>query len=322
MRFAVLLTGIMALLCSAWRGAAQSPAGNVRFMNIAGKRYVYAQDVAKYYGLEYAPGRENCTLSNKWTRITVDYDKNSAYINGRKVFLFYPALERGGRVFISELDFLKLIDPIMRNQALTGHKMGLVMLDPGHGGTDEGGRGRSYREKDLVLRMAHKVKYYLELKGYKVRMTRGGDNFVSLEQRVEMAKQQGADIFVSIHTNIAANRDVAGMETFVLPPTGVASTHGSRNNNWEPGNKFDANNTRLGYEIHRAMIEQVQAEDRGLKRARFHVLRNISCPAVLIEAGFLSNRTEEKMLGQNAYQNKIASAIAEGIMRYHRAMTR
>jgi N-acetylmuramoyl-L-alanine amidase len=121
--------------------------------------------------------------------------------------------------------------------------------------------------------------------------------------------------------NIASDRNVNGIETFVMTPAGAASTY-DRKTNWrrENGNSFDKNNLRLGYEIHKSMIKKTKAPDRGVKRARFVVLKDAPCPAVLLETGFLSNPKEERALGRGSYQQTLALAIAEGIIKYSRAV--
>ncbi len=311
------ITGFFILLYTSTFASASSAGGKVRYLRYAGRKYVYLRDVAAYYGMKCTIGKKRALLYSKYSRIGFTYDKNSGYLNGVKVHYFHPPFLRGNDAFISENDFLKYIDPILRSYALPTHKVGTILLDPGHGGKDDGGKGRYYKEKDIVFRIALKTKYYLEKKGYKVILTRSTDKLIPLEQRPVQAK---ADLLVSIHTNIAGTESVSGIETFALPPTGVSSTHGSNHNGWEPGNKFDRNNTRLGYEIQKSLIKATGGPDRGLKCARFMVLKKAVCPAILVETGFLSNHAEELKLGNNAWQNKIAQAIADGIYHYHKAM--
>ncbi len=90
----------------------------------------------------------------------------------------------------------------------------------------------------------------------------------------------------------------------------------------ENGNKNDNNNFRLAYEVQKSLITRLKANDRGIRRARFRVLTKTHCPAILVEAGFLSHRAEELKLGTEAYQYSIANSIALGIMKYHQQMSR
>ncbi|MDD3117894.1 MAG: N-acetylmuramoyl-L-alanine amidase [Victivallales bacterium] len=292
----------------------------VRFISYKGKRYVYLRDVAAYYGMQMIANPKNCGMIGKKFKLFMYFDKSYATLNDTVIHLFYPPLNQNGTPMISETDFLRQIDPIFRNSALVRHYIRTIVIDPGHGGNDEGARGRIYREKDLALEMGLKLRDALEKMGYKVVMTRTDDRTVSLEQRTRLAASVKADIFISIHCNKAADRSVSGLETFAMPAIGAPSTYGSSNNRRTSGNRRDNNNTRLGFEIQHAVKNATRANDRGLKRSRFFVLRNVSCPAVLIETGFLSNRAEEHRLGIDSYQDKITSAIVSAIFKYHRAM--
>jgi N-acetylmuramoyl-L-alanine amidase len=313
----IILFLIVALNPGVW-GAS----GQIRFTWAFGKRYVYLKDVAAYYGMKAYVGRNQCDLVSRYSKLIFYYDKKEGYLNGTKVYFAHAPFKRGGDAFVSEKDFLIFIDPILRYKAIPDHKMKLIMIDAGHGGSDEGGKGKRYKEKNIVLNIAQKVKQYLAQKNYRVIMTRDWDRALTLEQRTDMAKRQKADIFVSIHANIAGS-SVKGIETFCLAPAGTASTHDSKaKNQKESGNNFDKNNSKLAYEIHKELVKRTQAVDRGVKHARFFVLKNASCPAVLIETGFLSNYYEERKLGMPSYQDAIARAIANGIIRYHQAMSK
>ncbi len=299
---------------------AVKPGGGVRFVMYNGKRYVYLRDVADYYKMQPVISSKTCALYGKKFQISMFYDKTYAFVNGLLVHLFYPPVYRNGNAMLSEVDFLRQLDPIFRDYSLTRHVVRTIMIDPGHGGKDEGGRGRLYREKDITLRLGIKLKKALEKMGYKVLMTRTGDQTLTLDQRADMTTAAKADLFISIHCNKTTNRSVCGLETFIMPATGTPSTYGSSNNGKAPGNRLDGNNTRLGYEVHSSVREATSAYDRGLKRARFFVIRNANCPSVLIETGFLSNRFEERRLAEDSYQDKIVDGIVKGIYTYQRAM--
>jgi N-acetylmuramoyl-L-alanine amidase len=217
-----------------------------------------------------------------------------------------------------------MIDPVLRSKAVPTHRMRVIAIDPGHGGSDRGAKGRLYEEKALVLGIAYKLRNVLRKKGYQVVMTRDRDVFPSLKQRPEYANKRHADIFISLHANSAGKKSyINGIETFSATPAGAASTHDSKPKyKRENGNSYDKNNSRLAYEIHKSLIKKTKAEDRGLKKARFLVIREAKCPAVLLELGFLTNPREERALGRSAYQQALADAIAEGIMNYHKVLNR
>ncbi|OGV49342.1 MAG: hypothetical protein A2X49_11690 [Lentisphaerae bacterium GWF2_52_8] len=287
----------------------------------SGHTYVYLQDVANYYGFCFSTTKERGTISNKYSRFVFNYDSRRGTFNGVQINYLYAPFLRGGQGFISEQDFRCLIDPLLRNKALYRHKMRLVVLDPGHGGNDKGASSWLYREKDLSLQLAKKIRTLLQKKGYTVLLTRESDFFISLEGRCAVANRKGADLFVSIHCNAAYDRSINGIETFTMPPAGAPSTASAKSDAGKAlGNKYDKNNFRLAYEIHKSLVLKTGATDRGLKHARFYVLKNTSCPSVLVEAGFLSNSTEERSLGRKEYQDMIAQSIADGIVRYDKAL--
>jgi N-acetylmuramoyl-L-alanine amidase len=197
------------------------------------------------------------------------------------------------------------------------------MLDPGHGGKDKGGLGKRFYEKTIALSLTRKVANLLRARGYKVYLTRASDRFINLKKRPALAARVGADIFVSIHANKAKNTSVSGIESFYMTPRGATSTYSRKpSNKGYQSNYNDANNIALSYWIQRSLIAKTKAIDRGIKQARFMVLKEATCPATLIEVGFLSNSREENRLGTQWYQNKLAQGIVEGILRYHYQLKR
>ena len=165
--------------------------------------------------------------------------------------------------------------------------------------------------------MALKLRAALRKLGFQVIMTRGADSTLSLQGRAELCKKYKPDLFISIHCNAAAQKTISGIETFAMTPNGCASSNDSKpGNSTGTGNSFDKNNYRMAYEIQKALLKNTKAEDRGVKHARFFVLRNASCPAVLIETGFISNLRESALLNRADYQAKIVNAIVAGVLNY------
>lgn len=315
-RFLLIVLLFMSLADSVFAASNQ-----IRYTTYLGRKYVYLRDVASYYGMKYFIWQKTCGIYNSSSKIIFNYENREGSVNGFTVHFLYAPVFQGTEAFISEQDFLRFIDPILRNRAIPSHKMKTIMLDPGHGAHDKGGTGSLYQEKNINLQIALKVRDILASKGYLVYMTRNRDVFLSLEQRVEETKRCRADIFVSIHSNIAGKAAIEGIETFCVTPSGAPSTNDAKPvYKTERGNYFDMNNARLAYEIHRATVSRAKAYDRGVKRARFHVIRNAPCPSVLLETGFLSNSKEERALGRPNYQTALANAIAEGIINYHNAL--
>jgi N-acetylmuramoyl-L-alanine amidase len=289
----------------------------IRFTKAYGKRYVYLRDVAKYYGMSLVPVAKGCELRSRYSILHFTYQKRAGVINGVKVSYMNAPFLRGREPFISEHDFLLFIDPILRKAALKHTSIKTIMIDPGHGKKDSGAVGARFKEKDIVLQIARRLRSLLNAEGYKVVMTRDHDVFPSLRQRTDMCNNLKPDLFISIHCNSAASKTARGIETYCLTPAGEASSSSNKPEQATlHGNLRDKENARFGYEVQKSLLKHTHANDRGVKFARFFVLKNILTPGVLIETGFLSNKSEENLLGSSAYQQKIAQGIVNAVKRY------
>ena len=297
--------------------------GEVRYTKAYGRNYVYLPDVAKYYGMSCSKDGKKTVLFSKYSRLIFIIDKKTCYINDIKVDLLFPAIKYKSHCCISSMDFIKTVDPILRHWALCKEQPKTIVIDPGHGGKDNGASGKKFHEKNITLSIARKVVSLLKHIGYRVYLTRNSDVFIGLKKRPALIKLVKADMFISIHVNKADKKAVSGAECFSMTPSGASSTYSRKASaNSYPGNKNDANNIALTYWIQRSLVDKTKAVDRGVKHARFMVLKEASCPSVLVEAGFLSNAKEEKLLGTEAYQWKIARGIVQGILRYHYQLKR
>ncbi len=297
---------------------AKGGSNRIRFTKAYGRHYVYLRDIARYYDMHCYVWKKKSVVWNKRHRLTFYYNKKHANIDGVKINLMYAPFRRGIQAFVSEKDFLLMIDPLIRPYALDKRQVKLIMLDPGHGGKDNGGAGNGILEKNLTLQLAKKLQQRLRHDGYKVIMTRNRDRYVSLQQRTALCKNLSPDLFVSIHANIAAKKSVSGIETFCISPVGTASTNSKTPSfKLERGNRFDKNSANLAYQVQKRLKYYCRATDRGVKHARFYVLKNASCPAILIEVGFLSNRAEAKKLLTDNYQARLVKAIENGIISHH-----
>lgn len=308
---------------SAAEAGASSPFP-VRSLVGDGLRRLAMQDVAAYYGLQQAVRASNIHWrGGHGQEAAFEVDRRQAEINGTTVHLSHAIGEHQGQPTLGEPDFRLLIDPLLRNAALPRQSIRTIVIDPGHGGKDPGTQGARYQEKEIVLQISQRLARILRDQGYRVKMTRDTDEFLALSRRSEIARETGADLFVSIHANSAADSSVQGVETFLLPPFGTPGTYTTRAVNVErPGNAFDKQNIRLAYEIQRRTVQRTRTRDRGTKHALLEVLRNLSCPGVLLEVGFLSNSEEERRLANPNYQNRVATGIAEGINAYRQAVSR
>lgn len=316
-----ILSFVMAMIFTTSEAVGEGQ--SIRGINAYGRRYVYLRDVARYYGMNLSVWKESCVLNSKYSTITFYYDKRKGTLNDVVVHYHFAPFKKGYEPFISEKDLFLVLDPVLRHQALEPHTMRTILVDPGHGGKDHGAIGSCYREKDLSLQIAKRLKKYLTQYGYYVIMSRHNDNDLSLSDRTKLCDDKKADLFVSVHCNAAANQSASGLETFCVTPEGAPSSADSKpSGKREKGNQFDKNNCRLAYEVQKRLVELTGSMDRGVKHARFYVIRNVSCPAILVEAGFISNSNEERLLGNANYQERLAKAIADGILLYHKQLLR
>ncbi|MDD4101860.1 MAG: N-acetylmuramoyl-L-alanine amidase [Kiritimatiellae bacterium] len=259
-------------------------------------------------------------FTNSRQTVRFYHSRRKADINGVTVWLNAPpygsAPKGDWRMAGIDLDLLHLaVLPETEGPKKSLH----VMLDPGHGGSDNGARSLDppVNEKDLTLELSRKIGAALKDLGFKVSYTRTDDSTLTLDERSRLARKKKADLFISVHANHAGNKSAQGIETYVLPPSGYPGTaEGSRARGWQIGNRNDYHNTLLGFSIHRELTVLTDAIDRGLKRQSFFVLRETSCPAVLLEFGFLSNTEETLRMLDPDWQIQSAAAVAAGISSY------
>jgi N-acetylmuramoyl-L-alanine amidase len=227
----------------------------------------------------------------------------------------------GDQVFLHALDLQKNVEPLLRGFTGVLKTNRLIVIDPGHGGADPGGRNAANGrwEKEFTLDWARRLAPLLEQRGWQVFLTRSNDRDVSLAERVAFADARGADLFLSLHFNVAGGaRDQAGLETYCLTPAGMRSslTRGYEDDPAEilPNNAFDAENLQWAMRLHAALLSVNGLKDRGVRRARFlGVLRTQKRPAVLIEGGFLSNPAEAQRIADPDYRQKLAEAVARAL---------
>lgn len=255
-------------------------------------------------------------LSGKYGTFIMKPDCRTAEFNKRKIWLFSPVrYDKDGILRIEESNIEKIITPLLKRNYTIPDNAARIIIDPGHGMDDNGAVGAFSKEKDLNLSLSLKIREALEKKGFEVVMTRRDDSFLTLDARSDFAQKQQAGIFLSIHHNASENKKANGIETYSLPPGGIAATHNTIKKIPDalPGNRFDNENINLNHLIHSHLIKQLGSFDRGSKFARYKVLVNAPCPAVLIEAGFISNQQEEIEINTEERQKKCAAAIAEAL---------
>src|SRR6516225_3099422 len=295
-----------------------------KIIKISGHDYLTGDNISRFYGLHAGVVAEGEKMRFETVKNPLEFVSGSreAMINGARSWLCFPLIEQDGKYLVSRTDLAKTIEPLVRpHRVLNVGNVQTVVLDPGHGGYDKGQMSRLGYAKDFALDVARKLRPLLQAKGLRVIMTREADYFVPLEVRAKIANSARNSVFVSIHFN-ATNDDpnATGFEIFSFTPRGAPSTSDgnvtSRSFNMQPGSSVDAQSMALSACIYHSVLGQLREYDRGIKRARFAVLRLTKVPAVLIECGFLTERGESKLISNKDWRAKLAGAIGIGIENY------
>src|SRR6516162_2282762 len=293
-------------------------------IKVSGHDYLSVDNISRFYGLPAGVAGAGDKIRFETVKNPLEFVSGSreAMINGARSWLCFPVLEQDGKYLVSRTDVAKTIEPLVRpHRVLNVGNVQTIVLDPGHGGYDKGQVSRYGYEKDFALDVARKLRPLLQAKGVRVIMTREGDYFVPLEVRAQIANRARDSIFVSIHFN-ATNDDpkATGFEIFSFTPRGAPSTSDtaltSSSYSMQPGSEVDAQSMALSACIYHSLLGHIPEYDRGIKRARFAVLRLTKVPAVLIEGGFLTERGECKLIANKDWRAKLAGAIGIGIENY------
>ena len=315
--FAMPRPGHLLSLCAFFLLSAAAQAGDWTLVKFAGRDYVTVQNVADFYGLgEMQRVSNSVVLGAPGRSLRGSLGSNEIYINNLKFVLSYPVESVGGQPIVSRMDLTKVIEPVLRPSRIQGGQpIDSVVLDPGHGGHDNGASSLWGNEKTYTLDVALRARALLEQQGLKVYLTRTDDIFIPLEDRVRFANSHPNALFISIHFN-SGGADASGIETYTLAPRGVPSmaADGPMLSDLRPcpGNVRDAENMALACATHDALICRSQLYDRGIKRARFVVIRDITVPGVLVEGGFLSNRRTRAASPWTEYRQQEAGSHLPG----------
>ncbi len=212
----------------------------------------------------------------------------------------------------------------------------IIVIDPGHGGDEEGAVGPSgLKEKNVVLSVAKKLKSIIEQRaGLKVFLTRDGDQGKSLDERVSIANNLKTDLFISIHANASVRKNARGAETYFLSLNATDEDARKLSQIENLGEDLEENSDLklILWDMAQSaflkqsslLAESIQVElnsflgtrDRGVKQAPFKVLMGITSPAILVEVGFITNPDEEKKLRSDSFHENIAEAIYKGILKF------
>ncbi len=297
----------------------------------AARAFVDLADWARTNSLQMtrdSKGRDLMLTNRSW-RIAFTLNSRQAQINDIMTWLSFPVVTRGTNVSIALLDLRTLLHPLLsppRNEK--SKNVNMVAIDPGHGGRDNGYETARWQEKHHTLLLARRLRTLLQEAGLKVVLTRSNDTYVDLAERVAIARRQHADIFVSLHYNSAGNgrAKAKGVECYCLTPAGAVSTNVRPDETGSTktcrGNAQNSKNALLAHLIQKATVTSLDVEDRGVRRARFAVLRDATMPAVLVEGGFMSAPDEGRQLVGAERRRDLAQAITDGILDYKRLVER
>lgn len=318
-------------------------------------QYVSLAKLCDAYGAkcDFDPFIKTIALEKKG-RIALRVDSDIMLAKGEQFKLESPVVMSGGAIFVP-ISFIKnglghIVPPAYEAPKIgyglpeAGPKeftIRTIVVDPGHGGRDPGAISRKFkmREKHITLAISKKLKNILEERGIKIIMTRQTDTFVSLPKRSEMANKSGADLFVSVHINASRTKSLNGFECYYLSEAAddnARAIEAFENSSLKLGDsalaehstKLDkalwdmtlTENRRESAELAGRICDSVGkgllAKNRGIRTARFYVLKRTRIPAVLVEAGYISNKEEEMKFNDQAYLDRMAEALAKGILAY------
>lgn len=320
----------LALVLASLVSTAPARAFDWETANANGREYVTLRSFCLFYNFNYAAPEGNDRFVSRSTlghSISFKLGSVDAYIDGVHYVLSFPIESGDHDWLVSRMDVIKLFEPIFRpGDVADRHPIRGVVIDPGHGGSDNGAGSRFGNEKTYTLDTAYRLDAILRNAGFKTVLTRRTDVFVDLYERAHIASLYPDYAFVSIHYN-SAIEEAYGLETYCLSPRGAASTSSRYLTRGDiqklPGNDYDTQNILLASCVHSEIIKLNPGDataDRGVKRARFVVIKQNVLPAILVEGGFVSNHMEAARVNRPDYRQALAQAIARGVIKFANLM--
>ncbi|WP_285396572.1 N-acetylmuramoyl-L-alanine amidase [Lysinibacillus sp. fls2-241-R2A-57] len=230
------------------------------------------------------------------TSAVVSKLKKGEYVQVNSINGYWAQVTSNGQKGYVHKSYLKLL-----NQSGNPLKDRIIILDPGHGGKDPGTVVGSNSEKAITLKVGTLVKQKLEAAGAKVMMTRTGDTYPSLQDRVDFTNANYGEIFVSIHVNSAANTSAQGTETYYAISTG----------------DMQQEDVDLATFVNNQIVNNLNMKNRGVKEQQYYVIRNMIIPSILVELGFLTNNEDRAKMTDDQYAELFAESIYKGISQYY-----
>lgn len=316
------------MLCCVTGGmCAATSSSRVEKTSISGKEYTRLDQWARANSFQVRwLNKKDLLISSAYSRMNFTIDSHRLQFNGVAILLSEPVRSRSGVPYIASIDLSTAVHPILfPPRHGPKQRVKSICIDPGHGGKDPGQMIGREQEKKYTLLLAQELGEVLRKAGYTVSFTRTTDTFVELPVRADLARRRGADLFISLHFNSAAARDVQGAEVYCMTPQRASSSNArgaGANSPAYTGNANNSKNMLLAYQLQKAIVRGTSSDDRGVKRARFEVLREAAMPAVLVEAGFMSNAAEARNIFSATWRRKLAQSIANGVENYRKIVER
>ncbi|MFJ7920527.1 N-acetylmuramoyl-L-alanine amidase [Lysinibacillus fusiformis] len=234
--------------------------------------------------------------SNSTSAVLFKLNKGE-YVQVNSISGYWAEITYNGQTGYVHKSYLKLL-----NQSAKPLQNRVIILDPGHGGKDPGTVKGSVSEKSITLKVSTQVKQLLENAGAKVYMTRTGDTYPSLQDRVDFTQANFGEIFVSVHVNSAANSSAQGTETYYAISTG----------------DMYQEDIDLATFVNNQIVNNLNMKNRGVKQEQYYVIRNMVIPSILVELGFLTNTEDHNKMTNDQYVNLFAESIYNGILQYYK----
>jgi N-acetylmuramoyl-L-alanine amidase len=324
---------------------------NIPTYSLNGTTYYALAPLCELKGisLKYDTFSRTASLIKGGHNIDLMVSDNLVLVDRRAVLLNHPVDVHEGVVVVPVKFKEQILDSLFRPVKSTAFRrtspvssvIRRVVIDPGHGGRDPGAISkRGLKEKDVNLDIARMLANQLKEAGVEVVMTRDSDKFVSLDSRVNIANNSRADIFISLHANSARATSAHGLEVFYISPrvSDIArASYAAKNTYLNLDSSCFASHSQnlkailwdMIYTYNRAESiglcqsimnrlagNNLSVRAAGVKDANFMVLRGVRMPAILVEVGFLSNPSEERLLRESYYREKITRSIMEGLCNY------
>ncbi|WP_374963838.1 N-acetylmuramoyl-L-alanine amidase [Lysinibacillus sp. RS5] len=230
------------------------------------------------------------------TSTVVSKLKKGEYVQVNSINGYWAQVTSNGQTGYVHKSYLKLL-----NQNGNALKDRIIIIDPGHGGKDPGTVVGSNSEKAITLKVGTLVKQKLEAAGAKVLMTRTGDTYPSLQDRVDFTNANYGEVFVSIHVNSAANTSAQGTETYYAISTG----------------DMHQEDVDLATFVNNQIVNNLKMKNRGVKEQQYYVIRNMAIPSILVELGFLTNNEDNAKMTDDQYAELFAESVYKGILEYY-----